>query len=192
VALVIARDEEVAPVVSSIRLQQGEEIVLDMLPSAFWTAPLYVVTLGLWAVWRPRHHFILTNQRVVVTQGIVTKREKAVPLSRIQDLRLIRSYLIGGRVLMSSAGGPLSIQTVGPLSRERARAFADAVGPRIDQGGDGLSAPLRDAAPSSTPSTPACWAADPYGEGDLRYWDGERWTEHLSSAAENDAAPPPR
>ncbi len=182
--------------ISSIRLQQDEQVVLDMLPSAFWTAPLYVVTLGLWAVWRQRHHFILTNQRVVVAQGIVTRREKAVPLSRVQDVRLIRSYLVGGRVLMSSAGGPLSIQTVGPLSREHARVFADAVGPRIDLGGDGLSTPLRNGpppagSPAAVPSTPACWAPDPYGEADLRYWDGRRWTEHVSPALQPGSARPP-
>jgi membrane protein YdbS with pleckstrin-like domain len=182
VAFSVARDEGVAPVVSSIRLQQGEEVVLDMLPSAFWTAPLYVVTLGLWAVWRSRHHFVLTTQRVLVVQGIVTKREKAIPLSRIQDVRLIRSYLVGGRVLMSSAGGALSIQAIGPLSREHARVFADAVGPRIDLGGDGLTPP---------PAKPARWAVDPYGEGDLRYWDGERWTEHVAPAQQQESARPP-
>ncbi|MGD0882056.1 MAG: PH domain-containing protein [Acidimicrobiales bacterium] len=181
-AFSVAWDEGVAPVVSSIRLQQGEEVVLDMLPSAFWTAPLYVITFGLWAIWRSRHRFILTNQRVLIVQGIVTRREKALPLSRVQDVRLIRSYLIGGRVLMSSAGGALSIQAIGPLSRERARVFADAVGPRIDRGGDGLSPP---------PATPAQWAVDPFGQADLRYWDGYSWTDHVSPVQQEDTAGPP-
>lgn len=34
--------------------------------------------------------------------------------------------------------------------------------------------------PTPTP-TPAQWAADPFGRFELRYWDGMRWTEHVSS-----------
>lgn len=29
---------------------------------------------------------------------------------------------------------------------------------------------------SATPSPPAGWYADPFGESEQRYWDGERWT----------------
>jgi len=125
---------------SGLRLQQGETVVLDVLPSAFWTIGKYICTLGLWAIWRSRHHFVLTNQRVLVLQGIVSKGEKSVPLSRIQDVTLSRSILSGGQVALSSAGGSLSIQRIGPLTREAAREFADAIGERIHQGGDGLSA----------------------------------------------------
>jgi hypothetical protein len=48
-----------------------EKIVLDVLPSVSWTAQLYLGTLGLWAIWRRRHHFLLTNQRVMIVLGIV-------------------------------------------------------------------------------------------------------------------------
>lgn len=33
---------------------------------------------------------------------------------------------------------------------------------------------------TAQPSVPAQWAADPRGRYDLRYWDGTRWTEHVS------------
>jgi len=125
---------------SGLRLQQGETVVLDVLPSSFWTIGKYIFTLGLWAIWRSRHHFVLTNQRVLVFQGIVSKGEKSVPLSRIQDVALSRSILAGGHVALSSAGGTLSIQRIGPLTRESAREFADAIGERIHHSGDGVSA----------------------------------------------------
>lgn len=32
-----------------------------------------------------------------------------------------------------------------------------------------------------TAQPPASWHPDPYGRHDLRYWDGVRWTEHVSS-----------
>jgi hypothetical protein len=31
------------------------------------------------------------------------------------------------------------------------------------------------------PGTPAGWLADPVGQYEQRYWDGSRWTEHVSS-----------
>jgi hypothetical protein len=30
------------------------------------------------------------------------------------------------------------------------------------------------------PAQPAAWHADPTGRFDQRYWDGRRWTEHVS------------
>ena len=32
-----------------------------------------------------------------------------------------------------------------------------------------------------TEASPAAWHPDPYGRHELRYWDGARWTEHVSS-----------
>jgi hypothetical protein len=37
------------------------------------------------------------------------------------------------------------------------------------------------AAPGSPPPQPAAgWYPDPGGSGDQRYWDGQRWTEHIA------------
>ena len=32
------------------------------------------------------------------------------------------------------------------------------------------------------PAAPPHWAADPLGRHEQRYWDGSRWTEHVSNA----------
>jgi hypothetical protein len=34
------------------------------------------------------------------------------------------------------------------------------------------------------PGTPSGWLADPSGRHELRYWDGSRWTEHVSTGGE--------
>jgi hypothetical protein len=36
----------------------------------------------------------------------------------------------------------------------------------------------------------AGWHADPFGRFDHRYWDGERWTEHVSTAGQQAVDPP--
>ncbi len=124
----------------AVRLNPEEEILRDELQSPFWTVGRYIVTLGLWAIWRSRHHFLLTNQRVLIVKGIVSKSEQAVPLARIQDVSLQRSLLAGGHVQLSSAGGGLGIERMGPLTHDRARQFADAISHVLPTRGDGVSA----------------------------------------------------
>nr|WP_242061436.1 DUF2510 domain-containing protein [Microbacterium ureisolvens] len=36
-------------------------------------------------------------------------------------------------------------------------------------------------APPPPPPVPAQWAADPHGRHQHRWWDGARWTEHVSN-----------
>jgi uncharacterized membrane protein YdbT with pleckstrin-like domain len=115
-----------------VRLHHDEEVVLEVFPSPFWTFPRYVF-FGIWEMWRRNHHFVLTNQRVIVAKGIINKSERSAPLSRIQDAHLRRSPLSGGAVALSTAGGELGINLIGPLTRADALAFADAITPLIGQ-----------------------------------------------------------
>jgi uncharacterized protein YxjI len=39
-------------------------------------------------------------------------------------------------------------------------------------------------------SSPPAWHADPFGRFESRYWDGERWTEHVSRAGQALVDPP--
>ena len=38
--------------------------------------------------------------------------------------------------------------------------------------------------PMAQPVRPAAWHPDPSGRHELRYWDGTRWTEHVSDQGE--------
>jgi Protein of unknown function (DUF2510) len=35
--------------------------------------------------------------------------------------------------------------------------------------------------PTAAPAAPPGWAPDPLGRFELRFWDGEKWTAHVSS-----------
>jgi len=52
--------------------------------------------------------------------------------------------------------------------------------------------PAAAAAPAAaaTPAVPAGWYADPAGRFELRYWDGNTWTEHVSRAGQQYTDPP--
>lgn len=114
-----------------IRLHPDEEIVMDLLPSRLWTWTGYPLTLGFWEIWRRRHHFVLTNQRVIIAKGVITKSEQSVPLSRVQDAHLRRSPLSGGFVDLSTAGGHLGVEQLGPVKQSEARDLADAITPLL-------------------------------------------------------------
>ena len=45
-------------------------------------------------------------------------------------------------------------------------------------------------AAAATPAVPAGWYADPAGRFELRYWDGNTWTEHVSRAGQQYTDPP--
>lgn len=38
-------------------------------------------------------------------------------------------------------------------------------------------------------NAPAAWYGDPHGRFELRYWDGARWTEHVSTAGATSTDP---
>ena len=40
------------------------------------------------------------------------------------------------------------------------------------------------------PAVPAGWYADPAGRFELRYWDANQWTEHVSRAGQQSTDPP--
>lgn len=43
---------------------------------------------------------------------------------------------------------------------------------------------------SAQPAVPAGWYGDPAGRFELRYWDGDAWTEHVSRAGQQYTDPP--
>jgi hypothetical protein len=115
-----AVDRTAPSYIRRLRLQPGEQIVYECLPSARWTWSLYLVTFGLWAIWRKANRFVVTTYRVVVVRGIVSRYERAVPLTHVQDVTL-RTPVLGPSYVH------LSIQGMGPLSRANARELADVI-----------------------------------------------------------------
>lgn len=43
---------------------------------------------------------------------------------------------------------------------------------------------------ASSAAAPAGWYADPSGRFELRYWNGDKWTEHVSRAGQQSTDPP--
>ena len=165
-----------ASVPATLKLNQGESVILDETPSAFWTWPLYVFTLGLWSIWRSRHRFILTSQRVIVRKGIISKSEQTVQLARIQDVNVVRSLIAGGSIAISSAGGALSIRKIGPLTRAKAAEFAEKMSDSLPTRGEGLGS-----APAATSASVADEIAKLVALRDSGAITDEEFTAHKES-----------
>ncbi|MCU1346223.1 MAG: hypothetical protein JWL70_2489 [Acidimicrobiia bacterium] len=58
-----------------------------------------------------------------------------------------------------------------------------------------VAAPVASSAPptqvqSAVPTTPAGWYPDPSGRFEMRYWDGNGWTEHVARGGQEFTVPP--
>jgi membrane protein YdbS with pleckstrin-like domain len=111
---------------TSFVLGQGEEVLANEHPNPLGSLAAYLFTVGLYEIWRRHRFFIITNRRVAVANGVVIKNLKAIPIDRVQDVALHTRVLTGG-VSLSSAGGFLGVEAMGPLRRGKARALANAI-----------------------------------------------------------------
>jgi len=54
---------------------------------------------------------------------------------------------------------------------------------------DGPPGAVPSVPPPTSPVTPARWAPDPRGRHELRYWDGQRWTDDVSDSGRTGVDP---
>lgn len=92
----------------------------------------------------------------------------------------------------TSAFTPLTPES--PVSEPAGWAVApESASPTTSAAATGMapiSAATQQPVAAATPAVPAGWYADPAGRFDLRYWDGNTWTEHVSRAGQQYTDPP--
>jgi hypothetical protein len=111
----------------SLVLRGEETVVVVARPSRLLSLPKYVVTLGLYGIWRKRQTYVLTDQRVLIGQGVFRRAERSIPISRIEDASFVRKG-IGAycEVIVESHGRQRAV-LVGPLSPKSARRFTNEI-----------------------------------------------------------------
>jgi hypothetical protein len=88
----------------------------------------------------------------------------------------------------SEPATPVEEPAAEPAATEPAAAEPVAAEPAAAEPAAAEPAATAAAAPEST--VPAGWYADPSGRYELRYWDGNAWTEHVSRAGQQFTDPP--
>jgi len=111
--------------VQGLPLQLGESVSLVTRPSLASTWPRYLITLGLYSIWRRRQTTILTNRRVLVNRGLVSRTERSIPFQRIHDARFFRRGCVGYADLILRGSG--RIERLGPMRPSQARRVASEV-----------------------------------------------------------------
>ncbi|MGA9077464.1 MAG: PH domain-containing protein [Acidimicrobiales bacterium] len=115
---------------AQLTFQPGEVVVRQLRPTPLGLLPAYILTLGLFEISRRRWRFLLTNQRVVISKGVLSRAVRSVPLDRVQDATLKNQLWIAS-IHLTSAGGASSIEAMGPLRTRDARAFLHDLTGRI-------------------------------------------------------------
>jgi membrane protein YdbS with pleckstrin-like domain len=105
-------------------LAPGESVLLMTRPrKVLWR---YAATMGLWEGVRRTTRFTLTNRRLIITEGVLNRGSRSVPLGRIQDVQLSTGPWQGAvEIAAASSGKRARREEIGPLRSNRARAFAE-------------------------------------------------------------------
>jgi hypothetical protein len=119
--------ERVPKKLRGIDLQPGETVIVMARPSRSVTWPKYLYTLGLYGIWRKRHMFVLTDRRILASEGVFNRSERSIPLSRIDDASFRRRGLAAYCDVVVTSRGPRRTERLGPLSSRAARRFAREV-----------------------------------------------------------------
>jgi hypothetical protein len=84
----------------------------------------YLATLGLWEMARRSTRFTVTDQRIVIEEGILSRTTRSVPLSRIGNVN-VTTRLWQGFVDLSGTGrGGGTRESLGPFRNPVARNLA--------------------------------------------------------------------
>ena len=115
------------PPVRTVHLFDGETIVLIARPARTVTGHKYLVTLGLYSIWRKRTTFVLTDRRILIGSGVFVRTEKSIPLDRVDDALYLRRGVSSYSEVVFSKRGSRAVERIGPLTPYAARRFTDAV-----------------------------------------------------------------
>jgi hypothetical protein len=113
--------------IPGVDVERGESVVLLARPAIGAVWPKYVVTLGLYSLWRKRDVSVLTDRRVLIGKGIIRRTERSIPLSNITDAMYQRKGLFAYCEIAATMRGRTDVRRVGPLSTRQARQFTQAV-----------------------------------------------------------------
>lgn len=114
-----------------LSLRSGESVVTVVHPSRAFSLPKYVATLGLYGIWRKRHTYVVTDQRLMIGRGVLTRREWTIPLRRIEGVSFVRRGPGAYAEVQAISRGRREIDTVGPLSARDARRVVSAIEDRM-------------------------------------------------------------
>jgi uncharacterized membrane protein YdbT with pleckstrin-like domain len=147
--------------------------------------------------------YAVTDRRVIAKYGLFRRRTVDTLLRGVSSVVVNQSAfgrMCGyGNLLVRGAGGDRSISWVKDPKGFQSAILSQLDSARLLKGtaaytlnvkpaqevpvtSSGESSSVPTTAVPLPPGTPAHWAADPFDLNSVRYWDGNRWTEHVAPA----------
>lgn len=108
---------------TTLPLASEEKVLVVGRPALTSVWLRYVLSLGIYGFWRRRRLSVLTDRRVMLGQGFLSRQERSIPINMISDATYARRGLAGSCRITSSNGWVRSTTNVGPLPTRIARRF---------------------------------------------------------------------
>jgi uncharacterized membrane protein YdbT with pleckstrin-like domain len=144
--------------------------------------------------------YAVTDRRVIAKYGLVKRTSVDLLLSKISGVKVNqglsgRIFDFGTVVVQSSGSNRRLILVKSPkffhsailAQLEDSRLLKGTAAYQLDvkiaqpTAGERVNSPAKpSSAPPLPPGTPAQWREDPFGGKVMRYWDGDRWTDHTA------------
>lgn len=108
---------------ASVRLMPHESVLMVTRPAVAAVWPRYLLTLGLYGLWHKRRVTVLTSQRLMLGEGVFSRREHSIPIRAMRDADYSRRGLFSFCDVTSSDGRSHHLTRVGPMPTKIARRF---------------------------------------------------------------------
>ncbi len=176
----------------------GGEIVVGIF--LFFDIFALIITTIAAAAFLVSAQYGVTDRRVVAKYGLIKRSSVDLLLTKISGVKvnqgLIGRLLDFGNVLVQSSGAsrrivlvksPKAFQSAVLSQLEESRLLKGTAAYQLDAKLTRQSPVKRTGVPVKPtsaqplpPGTPAQWERDPLDPNFMRYWDGDRWTDHTA------------
>ncbi len=96
-------------------------------PARISTLPKFLLSLGIYELWRRRNTTVVTNQRILFGSGIFGRTEQSIPLKNVMDVGFRRRGLNSYAEVAVSKRGKSSVTQVGPMTGSGARRLVSEI-----------------------------------------------------------------
>jgi len=108
-------------------LQDGEDVILTASPSRAANFYKYIVTLGLYGIWRKRDTAVVTTRRLLISRGVFRREEHSIAITDIDSARYTRRFLNSYALVTIGGRARRRTEEIGPLSARTARRFVGEI-----------------------------------------------------------------
>ncbi len=116
---------------SQPHLHPGESVAIIVTPSRVARLPRYLVSLGLYGLWRKRNTSVLTDRRLLLGSGMFNRRERSIPLPRVHDVSYVRRWLACYSDVIVDTKRGQELVRIGPLTCAKARRITSELQERL-------------------------------------------------------------